>query len=126
MHKLDEFKEVYLSYSLPGSKPYPLAKWLLAKGLDLYIEAFKQETARAPSGSPDDQLVRQAFSDGFNDSTRKLQQSAFFAANAAINDETARLFTCRGSPRETSWIRPIASSLKRVSERPASARWCCT
>jgi hypothetical protein len=38
------------------------------EGLDLYREAFKQETTRAPSGSPDDQLVRQAFSDGFTDS----------------------------------------------------------
>src|SRR5436309_2292535 len=47
---------------------------------------------------------------------------AFLAANAAINEETARLFTCRGRPRETSWISATASSEKSVSERLASAK----
>ena len=47
---------------------------------------------------------------------------AFLAANAAISEATARLLISRGKPRETSWIRPIASSENRVSERPASAR----
>jgi len=46
----------------------------------------------------------------------------FFVANAAINAETARLFTCLGSPRETSWISATASSENSVSERPASAK----
>jgi hypothetical protein len=47
---------------------------------------------------------------------------AFFEANAAINEDTARLLTWRGRPRETSWINATASSENRVSERPASAR----
>src|ERR1700689_1539826 len=51
---------------------------------------------------------------------------ALFEVNAAISDPTARLLTWRGRPRETSWISASASSEKSVSERPASARWCCT
>ena len=43
-------------------------------------------------------------------------------ANAATRAWTPRLFTARGSPRLTWWIRSAASSLNRVSERPAKAR----
>jgi hypothetical protein len=45
------------------------------------------------------------------------------AANAAIRDWTARLFTARGRPRPVWWMSAAASSEKSVSERPARARW---
>jgi hypothetical protein len=47
-----------------------------------------------------------------------------FVANAATRAWMARLFTARGGSRPTWWIKVIASSLNRVSERPASDRWC--
>src|SRR5215211_6929836 len=48
---------------------------------------------------------------------------AFLLAKAATRAWTARLFTARGSPRDTWWINAVASSLNRVSDRPASFRW---
>lgn len=47
---------------------------------------------------------------------------AFFCANAAISDCTARLLTSRGRPREAWWISATASSVNSLSERPASLR----
>src|SRR6266545_3713517 len=48
---------------------------------------------------------------------------ALFAANAATRAWMARLFTARGRPRETWWMSATASSLNKVSARPASLGW---
>ena len=55
---------------------------------------------------------------------RALCSSTMFlrAAQAATRAWVARLLTARGRPRAASWMRVMASSLNRVSDRPASLR----
>ncbi len=45
------------------------------------------------------------------------------AAHAASSAVTASLLMARGRPRAWPWIARTASSLKRVSDRPACCRW---
>src|SRR6266568_7755138 len=49
-----------------------------------------------------------------------------FWAKVATSAWRARLLTARGRPRDACWMTATASSLKRVSERPARTRWCLT
>ena len=57
--------------------------------------------------------------------TRAEDSSTIFlrAAAAEMRAWIARLFTARGSPRETWWMSAVASSENRVSVRPARPRW---
>ena len=76
---------------MSATNPQTLAAWLLQDGFSLYEDAFKEETTTSPSRSGDEQLVQQAFADGPNDIRRKLRQTAFFSANAAIFLKISRL-----------------------------------
>lgn len=93
MHEVDKFKGHYDRLTKDSEDPPKaviVAGWLLEVGVEMYCDAFRQETKMSISGCADDQLVQQAFADGHNDSRRKLSQGAFFSANAAIFASTCR------------------------------------
>ncbi|SAK15415.1 hypothetical protein UA18_01249 [Burkholderia multivorans] len=92
MHYIDEFRKEFQQHS-PLALPTPqqatnLANWLKTRGIQLFKEAFLQETSRAVPNLPDEKLIEQAYPKSLNEIEKKQAQQSFYASNAKIFSET--------------------------------------
>lgn len=92
MHELDRFRQGLNKYTpigqATGKKAKDLAVWLKDDGIDLFSQAFKQETNIPVSSLTGGKLVEQAFPKGLNDIDVKYSQNSYYSANAKIFTET--------------------------------------
>ncbi|VVE57435.1 hypothetical protein PHO31112_05194 [Pandoraea horticolens] len=92
MHYIDEFRKEFQQCTVLGT-PSPqhaidLASWLKAQGIQLFKDAFAQETNHSVPDLPDERLIEQAYPKGLNEIDKKQAQQAFYASNAKIFSET--------------------------------------
>jgi hypothetical protein len=88
MHCIDEFQQKFHQHStLDAPSPQhakDLANWLRTEGIQLFKDAFRQETSRTVPRLPDDKLIEQAYPKSLNETETKQGQLTFYASNAQI------------------------------------------
>ncbi len=88
MHHIDEFRQEFHQHSIFGT-PSPqhavdIANWLKARGIQLFKDAFAQETNQAVPNLPNNKLIEQAYPKSLNETEKKQAQQTFYTSNAQI------------------------------------------
>lgn len=97
MHHFDQFKNEFNKYSSKERNPQEVisfATWLGNDAIQLYKDAFKQETKHSIPSLPQEKLIEQAYPKGVNEFDKKHLQQAFYSANAQLFIDTC------------SWVAP--------------------
>lgn len=92
MHYIDQFREGFRQNTASGTPnaadAITLAKWLTTQGIQLFADAFRQETGMSVPSLPSQKLMEQAYPRSLNEIEKKQEQQAFYASNAKIFTET--------------------------------------
>lgn len=94
MHYIDEFRKEFRHDPLgrPNAQhATDLANWLKTRGIQLFKDAFLQETTQSVPNLPDDKLIEQAYPKSLNEIEKKQGQLAFYSSNAKIFSEICSL-----------------------------------
>lgn len=88
MHFIDEFRkesQEHIIHNAPcGTNVNDLAQWLKVGGIQLFKNAFFQETGQIVPNLPNGQLIEQAYPKNLNEINKQQKKHPFYAANAKI------------------------------------------
>ncbi|MBR7924155.1 MULTISPECIES: hypothetical protein [Burkholderiaceae] len=88
MHYIDEYRREFQQHStldVPRAQhATDLANWLKTRGIQLFKDAFQQETSQSVPNLPDEKLIEQAYPKSLNEIEKKQAQQAFYSSNAKI------------------------------------------
>lgn len=94
MHHVDTFRKEFQQFSPLGlgtpslQQTTDFADWLRSDGIQLFKDAFHQETNQPVPTLPNDKLIEQAYPKNLNEIEKKQGQQAFYASNAQIFADT--------------------------------------
>ncbi|CAJ6031208.1 Uncharacterised protein [Burkholderia pseudomallei] len=88
MHYIDEFRKEFQQHTNPSAPSAQhainLAQWLKTRGIQLFKDAFLQETSRSVPNLPDEKLIEQAYPRSLNEIEKKQAQLTFYTSNTKI------------------------------------------